>query len=289
MTYLLVGKNGFVAKRFIRHFRAKGIDYFLTSREEKKEGNQYQLKLESSDHVPDEIIKACKNVLFLASISSPDLCRSEKKQAYAVNVEGTIKFIERCVGHGARVLFFSSDTVYGETNAPVNELYSPHPVGEYGEMKYTVEKHFNQNPMIKIVRMSYVMSGNDKFTNYLNACCKAGNDAEIFHPLYRNPIWIDDVIHASVSVFDAWEELNHQCINFGGPALLSRMDIAKIYNQVVNQNLKYFATKPDADFYRARPIRIEMKHDRLNQILGRRPMEIIDAYKHEFSEINSGE
>ena len=74
-------------------------------------------------------------VVFLAAISSPDVCRDRYEYAYSINVTGTKRFIEECVARGANVLFFSSDVVVGATQKAACENAEPHAFGNYGAMK----------------------------------------------------------------------------------------------------------------------------------------------------------
>ncbi|WP_434517227.1 NAD-dependent epimerase/dehydratase family protein (plasmid) [Dechloromonas sp. ARDL1] len=80
--------------------------------------------------------------LLTAAISAPDICAREHDRAWAVNVTGTSSFIQSVIDRGARVLFFSSDTVYGEREDSFDESAACNPTGEYAEMKREVEQRF---------------------------------------------------------------------------------------------------------------------------------------------------
>ena len=62
-----------------------------------------------------ELIKPDDFVVFCAAISSPDKCRSDYSNAYATNIEGPKFVITKFLERRARVVFCSSDAVYGET------------------------------------------------------------------------------------------------------------------------------------------------------------------------------
>ena len=126
-------------------------------------------------------------VVFLAAISSPDVCEKQYDFARAINVTGTAEFIENCIARGANVLFFSSDVVNGGTlPCSVDETYVGTPIGKYGEMKREIEQRFNGNPHFKVFRLSYVYSRQDKFSRYLDDCAAKGVCAEVFDALYRS-------------------------------------------------------------------------------------------------------
>lgn len=278
MRYLVVGKDGFIATRFIEYFKKNECQYAVTTRGTPSNENEYRLCLGGEDAVPDDIIDTYTNILFLASISSPDICNKDYDYAHSVNVSGTKNFIQRCLNRNARVLFFSSDTVYGETELAVDECSVPKPFGGYASMKHEIEKIFTGITLFKSMRMSYVISDQDKFTTYLRMCCKKDLQAQVYHPLYRNSIWIDDVLEATMSIFHNWQQHHNQYFNISGPELLSRIDIAQIYKRVVNPKLNYYAFRPEETFYSARPKKIELKFKLLKKILGRNPVTISEAY-----------
>ncbi len=57
-----------------------------------------------------------------------------------MNVTGTSNFIQSVIDRGARVVFFSRDTVYGEREDAFDESAVCNPAGEYAEMKREVEQ-----------------------------------------------------------------------------------------------------------------------------------------------------
>lgn len=156
-------------------------------------------------------------VVLLAGVSQPDECEKNYQAAYTVNVTGTIAFAEKAIQHGAKILFASSDIVYGETERVVNENSPSIPVGRYGIMKHFVEQHFSSNPSFKSMRSSLVYSKHDKYTKYLSHCAHNAIQAEIFHPIFRNVVYIQDIIDAIVALATKWESISESVINMGGP------------------------------------------------------------------------
>ena len=73
-----------------------------------------QLDLLSPHEFDYSIVGTNGVVLLTAAISRPDICAREHERAWAVNVTGTSEFIGNVIARGGRVVFFSSDTVYGE-------------------------------------------------------------------------------------------------------------------------------------------------------------------------------
>ena len=58
--------------------------------------------------------------------------------------------------------------MYGNENGQNDEDVIPvKPIGEYASMKLAVENYFRNEPNLKVFRLSYVFSWEDKFMRYL--------------------------------------------------------------------------------------------------------------------------
>lgn len=242
---------------------------------------------------PDEFNynNICSNdvVLLTAAISAPDICAREHERAWAVNVTGTSAFIQNAIERGARVIFFSSDTVYGEREEALDDTAPCNPTGEYAEMKWEVERRFAGNPSFKAVRLSYVFSREDKFSRYLAGCAERNEEAELFHPFCRAIIHRDDVVEGVLALARRWDEVPEQFINFGGPQVLSRVDFAECLRETHLHNLRFKVTEPGADFFKNRPRIIAMTSPVLARLLGRPPRTLYEATRLEFSTIANAE
>ena len=237
--------------------------------------------------VPDEfdygIIQPSDLVLLTAAISAPDICARENARAWAVNVAGTSEFITKVMARGARVILFSSDTVYGERSDEFDERAVCNPAGEYAAMKHEVEKRFLNNPLFKSIRLSYVFSREDKFTKYLSGCAERGEEAELFHPFYRAIVHRDDVVEGAIALARRWDEFPLQGVNFGGPEVLSRIDFAESLKSAALPGLIYRVTEPGDDFFENRPRVIAMLSNVLPELLGRPSRHLLEAAQIEFA------
>lgn len=227
-------------------------------------------------------IKPGDMVIGLAAVSSPDVCSRDYEYAYSINVTGTKHFIDRALVRGARVIFCSSDTVFGATKTPVYEEAPCQPVGDYGEMKRTVEKSFSGHSAFKALRLSYVLSRHDKFTTYLSNCAATGQEADIFHPMSRRVVYLGDLIDAVVRLCSDWGCVPGTFLNVAGPELVSRLDLAKIFSKSVDPRLRYRLIEPEPSFFEARPRVIDMRSRYFADILGHAPRTVSEAYEIEF-------
>jgi dTDP-4-dehydrorhamnose reductase len=230
-----------------------------------------------------DIINFGDTVFLTAAISAPDICASEYSRSWAVNVTGTIEFIKQVLSRGARVLFFSSDAVYGEHSEMFSEGAMENPSGEYAHMKAEVESFFQGNPSFKSIRLSYVFSRDDKFTRYLFDCAKLGEEAELFHPFYRSIVYRGDVVDGALALAMRWEEFPEQFINFGGPEVLSRIDFAVNLKHSVLPSLQYRMIEPNSEFFKNRPRVIAMTSQYFPSLLRRPVRTLPEAIQIEFS------
>lgn len=274
---ILIGGGGMIGRRLLSELAQ---DVVVTS--SRMGVADYKLDLFDFSDIEINFIGENDIVLLAAAISSPDICKQKPEYARAVNVDGTRRVIAHCLDKGAKVVFFSSDTVYGSTTSPVTEDVILSPAGDYAGMKAEIEESFNMHERFMALRLSYVISAQDKFTLYLKDCVSKGNKAEIFHPLYRNVVWIGDIVKVVSSFIDEWPD-QLQALNIGGPDLVSRVDMAEAFSNSIVEKLNYEIIKPVTGFYDARPKTISLNTDQFAKYIGREPCDLRTAYSKEFN------
>jgi dTDP-4-dehydrorhamnose reductase len=276
---IIVGATGYIGKQL--HIRASAnSNVYGTSSSGGDDLNHLQLN--SPDTFNYGIIQPSDIVFLSAAISAPDICAREHARAWAVNVTGTSEFIEKVMSRGSRVVFFSSDAVYGDRRDGFDEAASINPAGEYAEMKAEVERRFLGNPLFKSIRLSYVFSREDKFTKYLSVCAERGEEAELFHPFYRAIVHRCDVIAGALALYERWDEFPQQVINFGGPEVLSRIDFAECLKQNALPGLRFRVSEPGDEFFKNRPRVIAMSSDILPKLLRQPSRTMAEAAQIEF-------
>lgn len=276
----VIGATGYIGRVLLKDAKQICVSFGSSS---STNNGFIQVNLNSPSDFDYAVVGPDDVVLITAAISSPDFCARETEKAWSVNVKGTSEFISGVVKQGARVIFFSSDTVYGLRDDVFDESADCYPAGEYAEMKNEVEKRFSKNKSFKSVRLSYVFSREDKFTNYLMKCAVQGEEAELFHPFVRAIIHRDDVIEGALALAKRWEEFPEQNFNFGGSEILSRIDFAECLRTVYLHKLRYTIREPDEEFFKHRPSIIAMKSPLLERLLKRPPRSLLEAARIEFT------
>ena len=286
MKAIVIGGTGFIGKELVRNLKEVMPTLYTSS---SHAVNTLHLDLRTATQFDFANVDEGNVVFLTAALSAPDICAREHDRAWAVNVTGTSSFIQSVIDRGARVIFFSSDTVYGECENAFDETAVYNPAGEYAVMKREVEQRFAGNPSFKAIRLSYVFSKEDKFTLYLAGCAQRKEEADLFHPFYRAIVHRDDVVDGALALARHWDDIPEQFINFGGPQVLSRIDMAECLREVHLHDLRFKVTEPDADFFSNRPRVIAMKSPIFAKLLGRPPRSLCEAARLEFTKYSNNE
>ncbi len=212
------------------------------------------------------IFNEIDQVIFTAAISSPDRCASDFEHAWEINVTGTTKVISEALARKCRVLFLSSDAVFGDIPGEVYTEDSPTQANTpYGRMKKAVEDRFKDEYGFKAIRLSYVVSAKDRFVTYCLKCMETGQIAEVYHPFYRNCITLSCVLKTILWLITNWEKYTPWVLNLAGPELVSRVRIADELNRLYHGWLQYMVCHPDDSFFLNRPGITQMDSPKLRE------------------------
>jgi len=277
---VVCGAGGYIGQRLVARAAATAVPVVATS----SSGREGTLKLDLARAAEFDagVLDRGDVIALAAAISAPDVCANDRPRALAVNVEGTGLLVERALARGARVAFFSSDTVYGERALLFDESAPANPAGDYAQMKHEVERRFAGEPGFKALRLSYVFSRDDKFTRHLQACRTRGVAAEIFDPFVRAVVHREDVVDGVLALARDWQVHARPVFNFGGPQALSRVAYVQALRAAVWPDLAWTVVTPDDAFFRNRPRSIHMGCDGLAALLGRAPRALAEAAHLEF-------
>ena len=259
MKVALVGSSGYIAEFILKRFaKEKDIESILKL-DRNRESDVY-LDLYEAEKFDYSLLDDIDYIVFTAAISGPDKCAEEFENCWKINVTGTSYFISEAIKRNCRVIFFSSDAVYGDIPGAIYDEESiTAAITPYGRMKKAVEDTFKKEPLFKAIRLSYVASAKDRFVTYCIKCIKNNEVADIFHPFYRNVIVVDDVVDVIVYFAFHWNEFPHAFLNIAGKELVSRIRIADELNRFFNDKLRYTVSVPDEKFFENRPCITQMR------------------------------
>jgi dTDP-4-dehydrorhamnose reductase len=207
---LVVGGNGFLGTKLTRS-DSKNTEF---------------LSLPKNDWSLPEQDSRINTVVFLRSISSPTYVHLHAKESDSLNVRQTSNYIDKCLELNLRVIFTSSDVVYGDTgDSIVDEIDSINPFGLYAAQKVKVENRFKDSQNFISLRLSLITGSDSKLRKILS------NEASpsIADSFIRSPVNARHVVNLIqiISSESRWSP-KHNVINVGGREHISVFELAKI-------------------------------------------------------------
>ena len=138
---------------------------------------------------------------------------------------GTKHITEAAKGVSARLLHFSTDSIFRGDKAPYAETAVPDPVNDYGFAKADAEKTVQTHPNYVIMRTSliYSLTEMDHGTRWMSNALQAGQPVTLFNNQIRNPVWVNSLVSATI------ELIPHKFIgtlNVAGEQHLTRADFS---------------------------------------------------------------
>lgn len=233
-----------------------------------------EFNLETFNTLPQNTFREGDFAVILSAVSSPDLCEQRFDEVKAINVVGTRRLIRALLDEGVRVFFASSDAVYGEVIGNADEEMACNPIGNYGKMKYEIEQAFAHEKNFKSLRFSLIISPDDKFTKYLRHCAGSKETASVYSNLHRSAIALNDVCEGVLHCVMDWHSIRSGTINFGGPDLLTRNDIALMFKDKIDNSLSATSVEAPDEFFIPRARSINLNSSLLETIMGRKTTDI---------------
>ncbi len=259
MKAAIVGSSGYIAGFLLKRF-AEEKEIVQTLKIDQTDSADVRLNLAEPEKFDYSVLDDIDFIVFTAAISGPDQCAKDFDFCWNINVTGTVYFIRKALEKNCRVLFFSSDAVYGDIEGYIYDEESvTAAVTPYGKMKKAVEDEFRGCPGFKAIRLSYVASAKDRFVSYCLSCMKENKTAEIFHPFYRNCTVVRDVTDVVCYLALNWDVYQPVFLNVAGRELVSRVRMADEMNRFLKKKLDYKVVVPEEQFFINRPKITQMK------------------------------
>lgn len=265
MNVAIIGSSGYIASFLLQRFQSEDSIDKIVKIDQNERADIY-LNLQEPEKFDYDLLDDIDFIVFTAAVSGPDKCASDFDFCWDINVTGTKYFIEDAINRKCKVLFFSSDAVFGDIPGMIYDEHSETKAETpYGRMKKAIEDEFKNNKYFKAIRLSYVASARDRFISYCLGCIEREEPADIFHPFYRNVIVISDVVDVVMWFAQHWDEYEPFVLDVAGKELVSRVRMADEINRFMGNKLKYAISAPDEAFYNNRPRITQMKSLYLKQ------------------------
>ena len=255
----IIGSSGYIANYIKARLCLEGMTDKIVNIDQTDEAD-VKLNLINAEEFDYSKLDDVEYVIMTAAISGPDKCAEEYEFCKQINVVGTSYFISEAIKKKCKVIFFSSAAVFGDIPGRIYTENSETKAGTpYGEMKKAVEDEFKENSYFKAIRLSYVVSARDRFVSYCLGCIQRNEEAEVFHPFYRNCITVSEVIDVVMWLVKNWDIYTPWVLNVAGKELVSRVRIADEINRYLGDKLKYKIISPEESFYKNRPKTTQMQ------------------------------
>jgi dTDP-4-dehydrorhamnose reductase len=131
---IVVGSGGRLGAALLREWRARGDEVLGLNRAllDLADFRQIHERLEPLEF---DVLVNC------AALTNVDRCERAVEEAFRINAGAVAVLAEICTRKQARCVHLSTDYVFdGEKTQPYTEDDAPHPLGQYGESKWSGEK-----------------------------------------------------------------------------------------------------------------------------------------------------
>lgn len=263
----IFGSSGFVGSELVKFLSA---DPKVSTVGRNGEDIFFDLRM-SAPYDLDHKVGVGDTWVFLAAISSPDTCAALPDIAFDTNVTKTIQLINWLSGKGVRVIFSSTDGVFGSKDGIAYDEDQLQPLGSYAVMKASVEKSFFNNNLVKVIRLSYVVGRNDKFSKMLHEAAGSNTIVDVFLGFERCVVRLNDVLEGIKILIEKWDEFDFNVVNFCGPSLTDRGELVRALKKDVFPELEFKVSEAPSDFWDNRVKRIHVGCKNFSTILGRKP------------------
>jgi nucleoside-diphosphate-sugar epimerase len=238
MRWLVTGAAGFIGSHLCRRLVAEGhdvvaLDDLSEGRAENLAGTAVRLEVADVRDV-DAVLAAargCSCILHHAAMKSVERSVREPQAFDDVNVRGTVNVLEAAREVGARVVFASSSSIYGDQERfPVTEDMEPRPRSPYAATKLAGEAYCRawwegmRVPTISLRYFNVYGPGQDPASEYAAViprfivACLIGARPTIYGDgeQSRDFTYIDDVVEANVRAAMAPERAFGRVFNIAG-------------------------------------------------------------------------
>ena len=230
MKYLITGKNGQLAREFIKKFEEQSIDFSAPA--------ETTLDITKSD-VVDEAIDAYRPdvIINCAAYNLVDQAEQDREKAFAINATGPLCLARAADRHNAILVHFGSDYVFDGTKESglYIEADSANPLNEYGRSKRAGEISVHEACRKSLIfRLSWVFGeGQQNFIYKLSEWAKNSEYLKIACDEFSVPTCTHTVVDMTLrSLGQGLEGLFH----LTNSEFCSRYEWAKFIVQCLGMN-----------------------------------------------------
>jgi dTDP-4-dehydrorhamnose reductase len=222
MKYLITGKNGQLARAFIKRFEERSFDFAAP--------DESQLDITDRQTVADVVASSKPDVIInCAAYNLVDQAEARPDSAFAVNAAGPHHLALAAADHKAILVHFGSDYVFDglKETGLYTEGDAPNPLNEYGKSKFAGEQSvLEAHGRSLVLRLSWVFgAGKQNFIYKLLEWAKKSEYLKIACDEFSVPTFTRTVVDATLRAVDQGVTGRYHLTNSG---FCSRYEWAKV-------------------------------------------------------------
>ncbi len=230
---LIVGSSSFIGKNLSKLFKDEvTLTYFSNK---VKNGVKFDIAKDNITKILEKF--NIDEVLLIGGVVNFNEIKNDVDYSTTINVINMKRIINEISSFGAKVIFFSSESVFDGENGNYSEKSIPNPKFLYGTQKFQIEKYIQEiTENYLIFRISKVFSSNSKdntlITNWLKQLL-SNEKILVAEDNIFSPIYIKDCVQIIKNLIDQNET---GIFNICSDEQLSRLKMLEI---VVHEFKKY--------------------------------------------------
>jgi dTDP-4-dehydrorhamnose reductase len=191
MKYLVTGRNGQLARAFIRNFEQRSIECIAP--------DETHLDITDPKAVHEVVAAVKPDVIFnCAAYNLVDKAEQDRGTAFAVNTEGPKNLAQAAAKQKTLLVHFGSDYVFDGTkeNGLYTEIDPTNPLNEYGKSKLAGERFvLEESDRSLVLRLSWVFGeGKQNFMYKLSEWAKSNEYLKITCDEFSVPTSTETVV-----------------------------------------------------------------------------------------------
>ncbi len=224
-------------------------------------------------------------IVHTAALTDVDYCEGNPNEAREINANITGFLARLCRARGIKMVYISTDAVYGGTKGNYSERDATNPVNIYARSKLEGEEQVREAMtdflILRINLYGWSSCGKPTLAEWIVDNLFSMNEINLFDDVFFSPLFVNNLCEI---VMDLLEHDVTGIINLGCKQAISKYDFGvRIANAFKIQRPRFKAISVDTFSFKApRPKNTSLCVDKLNILTGKERLEIpegIDSFR----------